>query len=79
MAGMTQSPFCSDEEGEPVETTSKTPSLPGMAEGSEVPIREVKGGLEPYVPWTVLISAGLMGAASVRTSTEFEGIDGEIE
>jgi hypothetical protein len=44
---MTQSPFCSEEEDEPVETTSKTPSLPGMAEGSEVPIKDVNGGLEP--------------------------------
>jgi len=44
---MTQSPFCREEEEEPTDTTSKTPSLPGTTEGSGVPIKEVKGGLEP--------------------------------
>jgi hypothetical protein len=42
-------------------------------------MRFVKGGFEPYVPWMVLISAGLMGAASDRTRTEEEGMEGEME
>jgi hypothetical protein len=40
---------------------------------------DVMGGFAPYVPWTVLMSAGLIGAASVRTRTEEEGMLGEIE
>lgn len=46
-AGRTQSPFFRDEDGSPEDRTSKTPSLPGTTEGSAVPMREVKGGLEP--------------------------------
>lgn len=44
-AGMTQSPFSKLED--PGLTTSKTPSLPGRAEGSGVPIRELNSGLTP--------------------------------
>ena len=76
---MTQSPFLSSEDGLPVERTSKTPSVPGTADGSEVPIRDVRGCLDPYVPWMVLMSAGLMGAARDRTRTDDEGMDGEME
>jgi hypothetical protein len=45
MAGMTQSPLAKS--GEEDERTSKTPSFPGVADGSGVPMREVKGGLAP--------------------------------
>lgn len=31
------------------------------------------------MPWTVLMSAGLMGAARVRRRTEEEGTEGEME
>lgn len=50
-----------------------------MTDGSDVPIRDVNGGFDPYVPWTVLISAGLMGAASDRSRTEEDGMEGEME
>jgi len=46
-AGSTQSPFSRPVELEPVETTSKTPSLPGTAAGGWVPSSEVKVGLAP--------------------------------
>jgi hypothetical protein len=39
--------------------TSPTPSFPGI-DGS--------GGFIGYTPWIVLISAGLMGAANIRTT-----------
>jgi hypothetical protein len=42
---MIQSPLVTDFVDEPVETTSKQPSLPATALGEEVP-REVKGGFE---------------------------------
>lgn len=51
---------------EPVERTSKQPSLPGTALGEDVPSVVVKGGVEGYRPWIWLISAGLRGAARVR-------------
>lgn len=44
-----------------------------------MPMSDVMGGFAPYVPWTVLISAGLIGAARVRTRTEDEGMLGEME
>lgn len=59
--------------------TSKTPSFPGIADGAGVPMREVKLGWEPYVPWTVLMSAGLMGAARARSRTALEESEGEME
>ncbi len=78
-AGMTQSPLARPSELEPAARTSKTPSLPGMADGSGVPTRELKGGLEPYVPCIVFMSAGLIGAARARRRTELGGMDGEME
>lgn len=42
-------------------------------------MREVKLGWEPYVPWTVLMSAGLMGAARARSRTALEESEGEME
>ena len=45
--GMTQSPRWRVETPGPRETTSKQPSLPGRADGSEVPIRLEKEGLAP--------------------------------
>ncbi len=44
---MTQSPFRSLLEALPTETTSKTPSFPGVTDGSAVPISDAKVGLEP--------------------------------
>lgn len=78
-AGITQSPVCRPESLPPDDSTSKTPSFPGTADGSGVPKIDVNGGLDPYVPWTVLISAGLIGAARDLRSTEFVGSVGEIE
>ncbi|KAH0495543.1 hypothetical protein TgHK011_009086 [Trichoderma gracile] len=46
-AGMTQSPLCTGSDESPVATTSKTPSFPGIADGLDVPMREVKLGWEP--------------------------------
>jgi hypothetical protein len=43
---ITQSPFERDFMEDPTAETEKTPSLPPTAEGSGVPRREVKGGLE---------------------------------
>ena len=76
---MTQSPFRSSLEALPTETTSKTPSFPGVTDGSAVPISDVKVGLEPYVPCIVFMSAGLIGAARERTRMEDCEIEGEIE
>ena len=78
-AGITQSPFARPEDDGGDEAIVKTPSLPGRAEGSEVPMREVKLGFTPYVPWIVFTSAGLMGAARVRRRMEEEGREGEME
>src|SRR5205085_4547987 len=41
-------------------STTPTPSNPGVA-GS--------GGFSPYLPWTYITSDGLIGLASIRTST----------
>lgn len=49
--GITQSPFVNPFALDPAETTSKTPSLPGTAEGWEVPRSVFKDGKEAYVPW----------------------------
>lgn len=76
---MTQSPFRSSLEAPPTDTTSKAPSLPGVTDGSAVPISEVNAGFEPYVPCIVFMSAGLIGAARERTRTEDCGIEGDIE
>lgn len=76
---MTQSPFLKGLALPLAETTSKTPSFPGVTDGSAVPIRDVNGGLEPYVPWIVFISAGLIGAARDLTRTEDSGIEGDME
>ena len=76
---MTQSPLVTDFMLEPTDTTSKQPSLPPTALGADVPSKDVKGGLTGYTPCIWLMSAGLMGLASVRRSREPEGSEGEIE
>ena len=56
----------------PAEMTSATPSLPGTAIGWGVEREVVKAGLVGYVPCMVLISAGLIGEASMRSVARSE-------
>jgi hypothetical protein len=63
----------------PRETTSKQPSLPATAEGWDVPMLRVKGGLEGYRPWIWFMSAGLRGTARARRRAVFAGRVGEME
>lgn len=76
---MTHSPLETDFMLEPMDTTSKQPSLPPTALGADVPRRDVKGGLTGYTPCIWFMSAGLMGLARVRRRRALEGREGEIE
>lgn len=62
----------------PAARTSATPSLPGTADGAAVERVVVKGGLEGYVPWSWLISAGFKGLARKRRVRRLEWA-GEME
>jgi len=59
-AGTTQSPVRRSDTAFPTSITSPTPSLPPIAGSC---------GRRRYTPWIMLMSAGLMGAASIRIST----------
>lgn len=64
---------------EPSDKTSKQPSFPPTADGSGVPRKEVKGGLEGYRPWIWFMSAGFMGATRARIRMDFVGREGDME
>lgn len=68
-----------EDDADGADRISKQPSLPPTAEGEAVPRREVSGGLEGYTPWIWLMSAGLMGVASVRRRRVCGGREGEME